>query len=76
MPSTSNPQGIVGNTTKDPARPAHEDADDHVRTAEEGERHRINRIAGEMAGRGLERERKSEEGRDIIVESDPHGGHV
>ena len=26
-----------------------------------------------MAGRGLERQRKDEEGKDIIVECDPHG---
>jgi hypothetical protein len=30
-------------------------------------------MANEMAGRGMERQRKDEEGKDVIVESDPHG---
>jgi hypothetical protein len=65
-------QPIVKDTKKDVARPAHPDT--HAKsTPYRGERDRINRIADEMAGRGLERERKDEEGKDVIVESDPHG---
>jgi hypothetical protein len=65
-------QPIVKDTKKDVARPAHPDT--HAKsTQDRNERDRINRIANEMAGRGLERERKDEEGKDIIVNSDPHG---
>ncbi|HEX4581515.1 MAG TPA: hypothetical protein VH139_05615 [Acidobacteriaceae bacterium] len=65
-------QPIVKDTKKDVARPAHPDT--HAKsTPDRSERGRINRIANEMAGRGLERERKDEEGKDIIVNSDPHG---
>jgi hypothetical protein len=65
-------QPIVKDTKKDVARPAHPDT--HAKsTPDRGERDRINRIADEMAGRGLERERKDEEGKDVIVETDPHG---
>jgi hypothetical protein len=32
-------------------------------------------MANEMAGRGMERQRKDEEGKDVIVESDPHGSN-
>lgn len=65
-------QPIVKDTKKDVARPAHPDT--HAKsTPDRSERDRINRIANEMAGRGLERERKDEEGKDIIVNSDPHG---
>ena len=65
-------QPIVKDTKKDLARPAHPDT--HAKsTPDRSEDERINRIADEMAGRGLERQRKDEEGRDVIVESDPHG---
>ena len=65
-------QPIVKDTKKDVARPAHPDT--HTKsTPDRNERDRINRIADEMAGRGLERQRKDEEGRDVIVQSDPHG---
>ena len=65
-------QPIVKDTKKDVARPEHPDT--HAKsTPDRNERDRINRIADEMAGRGLERQRKDEEGRDVIVESDPHG---
>jgi hypothetical protein len=67
-------QPIVKDTKKEVARPAHPDT--HAKsTPDRSERDRINRIADEMAGRGLERERKVEEGRDVIVESDPHGSN-
>ena len=65
-------QPIVKDTKKDVARPAHPDT--HAKsTPDRSEHDRINRIANEMAGRGLERERKDEEGKDVIVNSDPHG---
>jgi hypothetical protein len=67
-------QPIVKDTKKDVARPAHPDT--HAKSnPDRSERDRINRIADEMAGRGLERERKDEEGKDVIVESDPHGSN-
>ena len=67
-------QPIVKDTKKDVASPAHPDT--HAKsTPDRNERDRINRIADEMAGRGLERQRKDEEGRDVIVESDPHGSN-
>ena len=62
-------QPIVKDTKKDPARPAHPDT--HSRAT--GENSRLNKMANEMAGRGMERQRKDEEGKDVIVESDPHG---
>jgi hypothetical protein len=65
-------QPIVKDTKKDVARPAHPDTHSKS-TGDRSERDRINRIADEMAGRGLERQRKDEEGKDVIVESDPHG---
>jgi hypothetical protein len=65
-------QPIVRDTKKDVARPAHPDT--HTKsTPDRTARDRMNRVADEMAGRGLERERKDEEGRDTIVQSDPHG---
>jgi hypothetical protein len=65
-------QPVVKDTKKDVARPVHPDT--HAKsTPDRSERDRINRIADEMAGRGLERECKDEEGKDVIVESDPHG---
>lgn len=69
-------QPIVKNTTKDPARPAHEDADDSILKDTSEGHSKLNKIAGEAAGRGLERQRKDEEGRDTIVQSDPHGTKV
>jgi hypothetical protein len=68
-------QPIVKDTKKDPARPAHPDTDTKS-TPDRSERDRINRIADEMAGRGRERQRKDEESKDIIVESDPHGSNL
>jgi hypothetical protein len=62
-------QPIVKDTKKDPARPAHPDT--HSKPT--GEHNRLNKMANEMAGRGMERQRKDEEGKDVIVESDPHG---
>jgi len=67
-------QPIVKDTKKDVARPAHPDT--HAKSNPGSQRTRShNRIADEMAGRGLERERKDEEGKDVIVESDPHGSN-
>lgn len=67
-------QPIVKDTKKDAARPAHPDT--HAKsTPDRGSHDRLNRMADEMAGRGLERERKDEEGKDVIVESDPHGSN-
>jgi hypothetical protein len=65
-------QPIVKDTKTDVARPAHPDTHSKS-TGDRSEHDRINRIADEMAGRGLERQRKDEEGKDVIVESDPHG---
>ena len=67
-------QPIVKDTKKDVARPAHPDTHDYVNPGAR-RRARLNKIADEMAGRGLERQRKDEEGRDVIVESDPHGSN-
>jgi hypothetical protein len=65
-------QPIVKDTKKDVARPAHPDT--HAKsTGEKGSHDRLNKIANEVAGRGLERQRKDEEGKDTIVQSDPHG---
>jgi hypothetical protein len=65
-------QPIVKDTKKDVARPAHPDT--HAKsTPDHGSHDRLNRMAGEVAGRGLERQRKDEEGKDVIVQSDPHG---
>jgi len=65
-------QPIVKDTKKDVARPAHPDT--HAKsTPDHGSHDRLNRIAGEVAGRGLERQRKNEEGKEVIVQSDPHG---
>jgi hypothetical protein len=65
-------QPIVKDTKKDVARPAHPDT--HAKsTPDHGSHDRLNRIAAEVAGRGLERQRKDEEGKDVIVQSDPHG---
>lgn len=65
-------QPIVKDTKKDVARPAHPDT--HAKSTADHDSHdRLNRIAGEVAGRGLERQRKDEEGKDVIVQSDPHG---
>jgi len=62
-------QSIVKDTKKDAARPAHPD----TTTTSTGENGRLNKMANDMAGRGKERQRKDEEGKDVIVESDPHG---
>ena len=62
-------QPIVKDTKKDPARPAHPD----TTSTSTGSNSRLNKMANEMAGRGMERQRKDEEGKDVIVESDPHG---
>jgi hypothetical protein len=62
-------QPIVKDTKKDAARPAHPD----TTSTSTGENSRLNKMANEMAGRGMERQRKDEEGKDVIVESDPHG---
>jgi hypothetical protein len=68
-------QPIVKDTKKDVARPAHPDT--HAKSTPDRNSHdRLNRIADEMAGRGMERQRKDEEGKDVIVESDPHGHNV
>jgi hypothetical protein len=65
-------QPIVRDTKKDVARPAHPDT--HAKsTGERGSHDRMNKVANEVAGRGLERQRKDEEGKDVIVQSDPHG---
>jgi hypothetical protein len=65
-------QPIVRDTKKDVARPAHPDT--HAKsTADRSKHDRLNRMANEVAGRGMERQRKDEEGRDTIVQSDPHG---
>ena len=58
-------QPIVRDTKKDVARPAHPDTH-RKSTGDDDEHGRINRIADEVAGRGLERQRKDEEGKDII----------
>ena len=58
-------QPIVKDTKKDAARPAHVDTTSKV-TGEEGSHDRLNKIANDVAGRGLERQRKDEEGKDII----------
>ena len=67
-------QPIVKDTKKDVARPAHPDTRAKS-TPDHGSHDRLNRIAGEVAGRGLERQRKDEEGKDVIVQSDPHGSN-
>ncbi len=58
-------QPIVKDTKKDVARPAHPDTH-RKSTGEEDSHDRLNRIGSEVAGRGLERQRKDEEGKDII----------
>lgn len=65
-------QPIVKDTKKDIARPAHPDTTSSS-TGEQGSHRRLNKMANEVAGRGLERQRKDEEGKDTIVQSDPHG---
>ena len=68
-------QPIVRDTKKDVARPAHPDT--HAKSTGDKDSHdRLNQIADEMAARGMERQRKDEEGKDAIVESDPHGHKV
>ena len=64
-------QPIVKDTKKDASRPAHPD----TTSSATGEHSRLNKMANEMAGRGKERQRKDEEGKDVIVESDPHGSN-
>jgi hypothetical protein len=64
-------QPIVKDTKKDAARPAHPD----TTSTSTGEHSRLNKIANDMAGRGMERQRKDEEGKDVIVQSDPHGSN-
>ena len=58
-------QPIVKDTKKDVARPAHPDTHGKS-TGDQDEHDRLNRIGNEVAGRGLERQRKDEEGKDII----------
>jgi hypothetical protein len=58
-------QPIVKDTKKDAARPAHPDTH-HKATGEHDAHERINKVANEVAGRGLERQRKDEEGKNII----------
>ena len=53
-------QPIVKDTKKDPVRPAHEDTHEKV-TGEQTTDERLNRTANEVAGRGLERQRKDDE---------------
>lgn len=65
-------QPIVRDTKKDVNRPAHPDTNAKS-TGDRSELDRLNRMADEVAGRGKERQRKDEEGRDTIVQSDPHG---
>jgi hypothetical protein len=65
-------QPIVKDTKKDVARLAHPDTHSKS-TGERGKDDRLNKMADNVAGRGLERQRKDEEGKDVIVESDPHG---
>jgi hypothetical protein len=64
---------IVKDMKKDATRPSHPDTSTKS-TPDHSERQRINRIADEMADRGLKRERQDD--KDIIVESDPHGTNV
>ena len=68
-------QPIVRDTKKDVNRPAHPDTHGKS-TGDRSERDRLNRMADEVAGRGKERQRKDEEGRDTIIQSDPHGTKV
>ncbi len=65
-------QPIVKDTKKDVARPAHPDTTSSS-TGEQGSHSRLNKMAHEVAARGMERQRKDEEGKDTIVQSDPHG---
>jgi hypothetical protein len=65
-------QPIVKDTKKDVARPAHPDRHGKA-TEERGARDRLNKMANEAASRGKERQRKDEEGKNVIVQSDPHG---
>jgi hypothetical protein len=58
-------QPIENDTKKDAARLAHPDSSTKS-TAGKNEHDRINCIADNMAGRGLERQRKDEEGKDIF----------
>jgi len=58
-------QPIVNETKKDAARPAHLDTNEKA-TGEHSSHDRLNKMANEMAGRGMERERKDEEGKDIF----------
>jgi hypothetical protein len=68
-------QPIVRDTKKDVNRPAHPDTHGKS-TGDRSGRDRLNRMADEVAGRGMERQRKDEEGRDTIIQSDPHGTKV
>ena len=58
-------QPIVKDTKKDAARPAHVDTNSKA-TGEKDSHERLNKMAGNVAGRGMERQRKDEEGKDII----------
>ena len=58
-------QPIVKDTKKDAVRPAHPDTNVKS-TGDHNEHDRINRIAGEAAGRGMQRQRKDEEEKVII----------
>ena len=55
-------QPIVNDTKKDRARPAHPD----THSSATGDTSRINKVANEVAGRGMERQRKDEETKNII----------
>lgn len=58
-------QPIVKDTKKDVARPAHPDT--HSKSTGEHDAHdRLNKMADNVAGRAKERQRKDEEGKDII----------
>ena len=57
-------QPNVKDPKSDPVRKAHEDTDEKATGEKTEEEERIDRIANKMAGRGLERERKDDEGRD------------
>ncbi len=58
-------QPIVKDTKKDAARPAHPDTNSKA-TGEKDAHDRLNKMADNVAGRGMERQRKDEEGKDII----------
>jgi hypothetical protein len=68
-------QHIVKDTKKDVARPAHPDT--HAKSTGVKDSHdRLNKVANEVAGRAMERQRKDEEGKDTIDQSDPPGHKI